>query len=104
MGPFALLGGEAGTSMVKTAGAGTGATCTRSGPAGSIMSLAWPFLAEGSGALYPGEAVGPGAGSCFVAGSGVSVLADGIGLSTFSGGEVAGRAAAPLQSPSVSTS
>ncbi len=46
LGPCALLGIGAATSMGGIAGAGEGEVCT--GLAGSIMPLTWPSLAAGS--------------------------------------------------------
>lgn len=77
VGPCALLGIGAGTSMGEIVGAGEGESCT--GPAGSTMLLA---LAGGSGDPDPPDGAGPGPGS----------------------GAVPGRFAASLQTPSVSTS
>ncbi len=80
VGPCALLGIGAATSMGESAGAGEGEACT--GPAGSIMPLTWPELPAGSEDPDPPDGAGPGACS----------------------GVVPGRSAAPLQAPSVSTS
>ncbi len=77
VGPCALLGIGAGTSMGGIAGAGEGEACT--GPAGSIMPLA---LAGGSEDPDPPDGAGPDPGS----------------------GAVPGRFAASLQAPSVLTS